>query len=240
MERESVLQRKERIRQLVWERMRRAGAGRFPFGSGRIPNFDGAEHAAAVLSELREWSQARVLKCNPDYAQAPVRKRALREGKVVYMAVPRLQGEKPFLELDPELLKGQEAEAATITGAARLGRPVRPEEMRPIDLVVCGAVAVRVDGARLGKGGGYSDLEYAVVRGLGLVAAETPVVTTVHPLQVVEEDFPMLRHDVVLSHYATPEGITVCTRRFEAPPGVHEDLLDEAKRAAIPVLNRKR
>jgi 5-formyltetrahydrofolate cyclo-ligase len=238
MESREVLAAKERVRRLVWERLQEARASRFPFGTGRIPNFAGAEAAAAKLATLPEWRSAGVLKCNPDAAQMPVRRRALREGKLVYVAVPRLQGDKPFLELDPSRLDGAIAEAATIRGALRLGRPAAPEEMRPIDLVVCGAVAVRADGARLGKGGGYSDLEYAVVRNLGLVDASTPVVTTVHPLQVVEDDFPMLKHDIVLSHFATPEGVTACGSALPPPPGIHYDLISPEKRAEIAILRR--
>ena len=64
--------------------------------------------------------------------------------------------------------------ASSIKGATQLGRLVHPDEMRPIDLIVCGSVAVNRKGARLGKGGGYSDLEYAVALSLGLISKETP------------------------------------------------------------------
>jgi hypothetical protein len=36
-------------------------------------------------------------------------------------------------------------------------------ELRPIDLVVCGSVAVKRHGERIGKGAGYSDLEVALL-----------------------------------------------------------------------------
>ncbi|UCH21360.1 MAG: hypothetical protein JSU83_23150 [Deltaproteobacteria bacterium] len=39
----------------------------------------------------------------------------------------------------------------------------------------------------MGKGGGYSDLEYALVKEAGLIKNDTPIVTTVHALQVVED-----------------------------------------------------
>ena len=50
------------------------------------------------------WAAARVLKANPNKAQRPVRARALTEGKVLLMAVPRLADELPFYLLDPEYL----------------------------------------------------------------------------------------------------------------------------------------
>jgi 5-formyltetrahydrofolate cyclo-ligase len=218
----------------VWE----AGAGRFPYGSGRIPNFAGAPRAAERLAELPEWQRARVLKCNPDYAQMPVRKLALRQGKLIYMAVPRLQGVKPFIELDPARLKGKESQAATIAGAEKLGRRVSPEEIQPIDAVICGSVAVGRDGSRLGKGGGFSDLELAIVAALGLVNEQTPVMTTVHDLQVLDETIPMLPHDIVLTHFATPEEVVACGRRERQHLSLQPELLNQEQRASIPLLRR--
>jgi 5-formyltetrahydrofolate cyclo-ligase len=235
---------KARLRRLVWQRLEAAGAARFPHGSGRIPNFEGATPAAQRLATLPEWQNARVLKCNPDYAQAPLRKLALRQGKLVYMAVPRLHGDKPFIVLDPAILGRNPARAATIAGAEKLGRPVAPEDMQPIDAVICGAVAVRPDGARLGKGGGFSDLELAVVRSLGLVTETTPVMTTVHSIQVLDEPIPMLPHDIALTHFATPDAVYTCLGhpglvegRIGGLPTVQRHLLNEEQRA-IPLLQR--
>ncbi|SRR6266849_405715 len=96
----------------------------------------------------------RRLKCNPDAPQRALRLRALREGKTVFMAVPRLTDERCFLRLDPARLGKRLAQAATIKGAARFGEPVTPEQLGRIDLVVAGSVAVNARGARVGKGGG--------------------------------------------------------------------------------------
>ena len=54
-------------------------------------------------------------------------------------------------------------EAATIKGALQHGRVVAEEELPEIDMVLCGSVAVNLTGARIGKGGGYSDLEYGLL-----------------------------------------------------------------------------
>jgi 5-formyltetrahydrofolate cyclo-ligase len=110
--------------------------------------------------------------------------------------------------------------------------------MRHIDGVVCGAVAVREDGARLGKGGGFSDLEFAIARSLGLIDESTPVMTTVHELQVLTEAIPMLDHDVALTHFATPGRVVECGRRRRQPAGVHAGLLKEEQRTGIPLLAR--
>src|SRR5262245_6441648 len=136
------LRSKQDIRDRVWQVLEEAGVGRFPGTRGRIPNFVGAERAADRLCELNVWNHARVLKCNPDSPQRPVRLRALKAGKIVYMAVPRLRELKCFIELDPSRLGKNMTQASSIEGAFRFGRPVRPQDMRALDLIVCGTVAV--------------------------------------------------------------------------------------------------
>ncbi len=97
---------------------------------------------------------------NPDSPQRAIRQKALAEGKIVYMAVPRLRSDKPFIELDPKKIKCSPFAASSIKGATQYGRPVTLAKVKKIDLVVCGSVAVNRRGARVGKGGGYSDLEF--------------------------------------------------------------------------------
>jgi 5-formyltetrahydrofolate cyclo-ligase len=232
---------KRDIRQQVWESLTQAGVARFPGAQGRIPNFEGAAEAAKRLAELAVWRNARVLKCNPDSPQRPVRERALREGKVVYMAVPRLRDRRCFIELDPERLNHDEfRRAGTIKGAFRLGSLVNFTEMRPVDLVVAGSVAVNRTGARVGKGGGYSDLEYALGRTFGLISPETPVVTTVHPLQIVEEPIPMLEHDIPVDILITPGEVVETGHTLPRPEGIYWHLLPENKIASIPLLQEIR
>ncbi len=230
---------KQEIRERVWQAMREAGVARFPGARGRIPNFTGAELSAQRLDELDVWASAQVLKCNPDLPQRPVRWRALKEGKTVYMAVPRLTSLQCFVELDPEKLGTHGYAASSIKGAFQFGRPVTLDEMRPIDLVVCGSVAVTRSGARLGKGGGYSDLEYALARESGLLEASTPIITTVHPVQMVDH-IPLTPHDIPLDCFITPTDVVFCTEPPPRPRGIHWDELDEEQIASIPVLEKLR
>lgn len=227
---------KDRVRERIWDRLSEAGVTRFPFPiEGRIPNFQGAERAATRLAQLPAWRRARVLKANPDSPQRPVREAALRAGMTVYMAVPRLRHRKCFVELRSKRV-GDPRKASTIRGAFDAGTPVEPEEVRKVDLVVTGSVAVDREGGRVGKGGGYSDLEYALGRAFGFVTEETPVITTVHPLQVVETSLPMTDHDVPLDFVVTPHGTIETSPAHERPSGVQWDLLSQEKRARIPVL----
>ncbi len=214
---------------------------RFPGAEGRIPNFVGAEAAAERLAGRPAWERARHLKCNPDSPQTAVRKRALAAGKTVFMAVPRLRQSKPFIALDPDVLEVKPRQAASIKGAGRYGRPTAIEEMPRIDLIVAGSVAASPDGARLGKGGGYSDLEFALARAAGLVSEETVVATTVHPVQVVGPGtIRMTDHDVPLDLIVTPDEVIETERAFERPSGILWDELEPEKLESIPVLQALR
>ena len=229
---------KQQLREQVWAALRAGGAARFPGAEGRIPNFVGAEAAADRLARLPEWKKAAALKVNPDAPQLPVRRRALLEGKRVFMAVPRLTEEHCFLELNPERLGGKVSKAATIAGAGMLGRPVRFDQVPALDLIVCGSVAVNRRGERVGKGGGYSDLEFGLLRQAGVVGLRTPVVTTVHPLQIVEEEIEMLPHDIPLDWVVTPDAVVRCEKHHPKPRGVYWDFLTPDKIAAIPILRQ--
>jgi 5-formyltetrahydrofolate cyclo-ligase len=146
---------KQQVRDRIWALLERDGAAKPPGRvAGKIPNFVGAEAAADRLAALPAWEAARVVKANPDKAQRAVRARALTEGKMLYMAVPRLADELPFYLLDPEHLSMSPWEAAAKEGAAKAGRKVAARELPSVDLVVCGSVAVNRQGARIGKGGG--------------------------------------------------------------------------------------
>src|SRR5262245_45630071 len=229
---------KQAIRERVWSLLTARGAARFPGAVGRIPNFVGAEAAARRLVDSPAWREARVVKCNPDAPQLPVRVLALRQGKRLFMAVPRLRQERCFLELDPRRLAGRERAAASIRGAALFGQPTLPKDIPRIDLIVAGSVAVDRRGARLGKGGGFSALEFALLTELELVGPWTTVATTVHPLQIARAPIPMLAHDIPLDLIVTPDGAIACPRRHERPAGLLWNVLSEEKIAEIPVLAR--
>jgi 5-formyltetrahydrofolate cyclo-ligase len=94
---------------------------------------------------------------------------------------------------------------------------------------------VRFPGAQVGKGGGFSDLEFALLAEAGLIGRDTVVATTVHPLQVLDEALPETDHDFRLDLIVAGEEITTC-RRIRRPPGILWEHLDAAKVAAVPAL----
>ena len=235
-----VLAAKAALREQVWAAMAVPGIRRFPAPDGRIPNFVGAEAAAGQLAETEAWRAARTLKANPDSPQLPVRRRALEDGMTVFMAVPRLADPHPFFRLDPDHLVDPPRTAASIAGASRSAQRVAVEELDPVDLVLTGCVAVGRDGARLGKGGGFSDLELALAAAAGLVDLQTRVVTTVHPIQVVDRGaIPTTPHDIHVDLIATADGVITCARpRGHRLPSLDWDQLTDDKIAAIPLLAR--
>lgn len=240
---------KQTLREIVWDALEERGVARFPFPPhGRIPNFAGADDACTRLTETPEWRAADTLKCNPDAPQLPVRRAALRAGKTVYVAQPRLRDPDPFLRLDPAEVPDID-DATTVSGVSKHGTPVGPEDVPHVDLVVSGSVAVTTDGARVGKGEGYSDLEWAMLRELDAVSDETTVATTVHELQVVDgpesavssdtpdDDLPAPdAHDVPLDLVVTPERVVRTETPYDRPTGVDWDALDDERLAEIPVL----
>ena len=228
-----VFDSKGQARQWVWDALVECRIARFPFPPhGRIPNFAGAAQAAARLFEEQPWRDARAIKVNPDSPQRHVREQALARGTRVYVPTPRLAG--GFQLLDPERIPpDKRREAATLKSMAAWAVPVALEEMPALDAIVTGCVAVTIGGQRCGKGAGYSDLEYAILRELG--AQPVPIATTVADLQVVG-DFPVASNDIPLAVICTP----TCTIRVADPPpapeGVEWERLDERDLEAMPVL----
>src|SRR2546423_2288473 len=237
-ERAEIDNAKAALRAKVWKALTKAKAARFPGAEGRIPNFVGAEAAAQLLQSLDEWTAAAVVKANPDAPQWPVRERVLADGKILYMAVPRLAGDKPFYLLDGEELEETPRRSSSIKGAARVAQTVSLHAVEPIDIVVTGCVAVGPDGARLGKGGGYSDLEFALLSQAAVIGPETLVVTTAHPIQVQDAgDVPTAPHDLWVDVIVTPDEVIRCARDGGRPGGrMRWEQLSDAQLAAIPVL----
>jgi 5-formyltetrahydrofolate cyclo-ligase len=238
--RELIMRNKDTIREAVWTALEQARVVRTKSVHDKIPHFRGAEEAAERVFNLDVWQRANVVKSNPDKAQRPLRQRALEEGKVLYMAVPRLKDERCFVELDPAKLKATPAKASTISGAFRYGRPVYVEEMQPVDLVISGSVAVNREGVRIGKGGGFADLEYGLAAAAGIVRPDVPVISTVHPMQLLDEPLPITHHDVPLDYVVTPDETIRCNGNLPHPRGIYWEDLDEAKIGEIPLLRKLR
>ena len=234
---------KDHLRTSIWSAMQESGVGVGKIWDS-IPNFVGAEAAAEKLSQLPIWKEASVIKSNPDTPQIPVRYRALRDGKLLYMPVPQLAKAFPFVLLDPVKLAEAGvpfADVARKEGALKYGQPVRFSEMRPMDILVVGCVAVGYDGGRTGKGGGFADLELGIFREMGLIPSHANLVTTVHDLQIVDDaSLTLQTHDSPLDWLVTPTRAVETHTSYPQPTGVYWDDILPEQYEAIPFLKTLR
>lgn len=237
MSSEQKMSEKQRIRLLVWNKLEESGVATFPKPIfGRIPNFIGASRAADLLCSHKIYRDAKVVKVSPDSPQKSVRMKCLMDGKLLIMPTPRIR--EGFLIIDPRNVpKNKIKFASTIKGSYVFGKKAEPEYLPKIDLIVVGSVAVTMDGWRLGKGEGYSEIEYAMLRMFNKINEETPITTTVHELQIVEY-IPYERFDVPVDYIFTNNRVIEISSRKPRPSGIIWSLLSGRKLKEIPLLER--
>ncbi|MTH53593.1 5-formyltetrahydrofolate cyclo-ligase [Bacillus mangrovi] len=228
------MKNKREIREKVWDVLTEEKAGRFPFPlKGRIPNFKGAEKAAAFVTGMEEYKKAKTVKVNPDAPQLPLRAQVLKDGKTLLVPTPRLKA--GFIMVKPEWVPaGEERRAASLSHINKYGKVLALTEMPTIDLIIVGSVAMTEDGRRLGKGEGYADREYAIIRELGNPAV--PVITTVNSLQLVEDDIPVEEFDLTADWIATEKGLLKTNSAVPKPEGIVWSRVTEEEYEAMPVL----
>jgi 5-formyltetrahydrofolate cyclo-ligase len=186
---------------------------------------------------------AALIKCNPDPPQIPVRLRALYDGKLLFSPVPYLTKGFPYLRIDPDKLaaKGVDFETAAAQGFMEHGEPIGFQDMPRLDFCVVGCVAVTRRGGRTGKGTGFADLEQGVFRELELVSPATPIATTVHSSQVVDDsEVVMESHDSALNFIATELELIATQTPYPQPKGVDWDKIRPNQFADIPFLGALR
>jgi len=234
---------KDAVRGAVWDALDDGGMAMGPTWS-HIPNFIGADMAAWRLAQTDAWKRAKVVKCNPDPPQIPIRLRALYEGKMLYAPVPYLTKTFPYLRIDPAKLKEKGVSfelAATSEGYLMHGERIGFEDVEPIDFAVVGSVAVSRQGGRTGKGAGFADLETGIFRELGIIWPETPMATTVHSSQLVPDDKVfMMAHDSPLDFVATEAELIVTGNTAPRPAGVAWDFVQDDQFEQIPFLRALR
>lgn len=199
-----VSKEKENLRNQIWDLIKENGISKRPQGDyGRIPDFKGAKIAAERLSRTIEWANSEIIFCSPDSAQKHVRELALKHNKDLIMATPKI--EQGYLLIKGEFMENSEEKiASTIKGAFKYGKQI--SKIPKVDMVVEGSVAVDMNGNRLGKGGGYADKEISELINQKSVNTQTPIVTTIHPLQIVNK-VPLEIHDQKINMIVTPSEV---------------------------------
>lgn len=225
---------KDEIRQNKWQRLEDEKLGGLPFPlKNRIPNFKGAAAAAELVSQMDIYKSAEVVKINPDAPQLPLRARVIKDGKTLLVPTPRLKA--GFIMLKREWVPaGEERKAVSLKNIRQYGKEITLSELPKVDLFVAGSVAVHKDGRRIGKGEGYSDREYAIMRELG--NPDMPVISTIHSIQVTDEDFKVDTYDLPVDYIVTEEGIIETDTPYQKPDGIQWDLVTEDEKKEMPVL----
>lgn len=234
---------KHTYRVKVWKHLEHSGLAMFPRPVyNRIPNFKGAQEAAAKLAELDVFKNATHINVNPDKPQEPVRMLCLESNKTLYVPVPRLS--KAFLNRI-ELPEGETRassirKAVSRNGMDTYGKPLALGEDVTLDLFVMGSVAVSKDGYRIGKGKGYGDLEFGLLKHVEAIQPSTLVVTIVHDCQVYDTLPSDLfgPHDVPIDIIVTPTQVIHTQHKLRRPPGLIWNLLSFRRVSLMPVLGQ--
>ena len=226
---------KEAIRNQIWTIMEKKNIARFPRPVyNRIPNFIGAEEAANRLISIEFFQKSRVIKVNPDAPQRSVRQILLEKRKLLLMPTPKLKS--GFLILQPSNIMDKDLHyASSIRGSFKYGMKTKLSEIPKVDSVVVGSVAVSTTGSRIGKGGGYGDLEYAILSELNLINESVPVATTVHDIQIIS-DIPVEKHDVPVDYIVTPNRVIITKTTHPKPKGVVWNHISSKMLDEIPLL----
>jgi 5-formyltetrahydrofolate cyclo-ligase len=224
----------EKIRRMVWDHLVEVARpdSRFDLDiSSFVPDFDGSEKCAEAVRALDGYTQAATVFITPDNSLETLRSRALGDGKTVI--VPTYGLRRGFVQLDGQAIPlASHPTAATLDGMERHGRRLSLADLRqaaPVGLVVTGAVAVTVQGLHVGSGTGYFDLEWGLLRHLGLATPQTRVAAVVHPCQIVDAPIRPAPHDAVVDTIVTPDSVTACQPRLPKPDGLFWDELRAAR-----------
>eukprot|EP00210_Caulerpa_lentillifera_P003835 g3663.t1 len=231
------------VRCHIWGLMERQNIARSPRPvQNRIPNFENSDTAAIALSELSVFKAAKMIKISPDQSLKKVREIALIQGKHLYVVKPGMKSGL-FSLLKPESIsKKKLSDVVSIAAMNRLGTPVSLDDKIKIDLIIVGSVAVDLEtGGRIGKGEGYSDLEYGILRTIGAITAKTKVITIVHDVQVLK-----MTNATHLSDYDVPVDVIVTPTRviYTSPSkpkptkGIFWNLLNPRQLERIEVLKK--
>jgi 5-formyltetrahydrofolate cyclo-ligase len=216
---------KSDIREEIWDQMKATGLS--PAPQGTIPTFPDQNKAAERMRRLEIYQRAKTVMVPPDQAQLQVRINAVMDGKRLVMATPGLRD--GFYLLHKSEIKAREWKDATrSSGVRRFGKKLATthREIGTVDLMATGAVAVGLQGERIGKGSGYFDLEYMILREIGSVDETTPICALVDDCQVVEE-VPIEEKDVAVDFICTPTRIITTKRSLSRPTKIPWGPLNE-------------
>jgi len=187
---------KEEVREYVWKKIE--PICRFPPPYGRIPNFKGAERACEKIRELEEYWESDCVFSAPDSVLLRLREIVLEDGKTLLAALPGIKG---FVVLNQRV-------KPTIENL-KLAKKADFKFLRQkVGVFAQGCVAVDLKGNRIGKGSGFGDREYEILKKEGVLKENAVFVVIAHEMQVFSDlSHLMKEHDVRADVILTPEKI---------------------------------
>ncbi len=206
-----MFESKEEVRRFVWRRIEAFALPPFPV-TGRIPNFRGSKRACERIRELERYGKSKTVFSAPDSPLLTARKIVLDDGKNLLVVKPKMTG---FLLLKGEDFEKPSTKDVTIRGMIGNGIPLGEDDLARlgrVELFIQGCVAIDVKGNRIGKGSGYGDKEYWILKKYGLVK-DCLYVVVAHEVQVFDDlSHLMGEHDVKVNVILTPKKIIECER----------------------------
>ncbi|OCK77165.1 nagb/rpia/CoA transferase-like protein [Lepidopterella palustris CBS 459.81] len=225
--------------------------------SSFIPDFQGSPLATERLVALPCYKAAQVVFITPDNCLEGLRLHALRAGKKVLVTTYAIR--RGFVLLEPDVIErggGRFEVAAMLDGMEKpeIGRYVSLAELRAegvkVGLCVTGTGAVSMRGVRFGKGHGFFDLEWGMLRRVGVVEGKTVVVAVVHGCQIVDEagegmglglgEMRPEEWDTVCDFIVTPERVVEVEGVVKPDCGILWERLEEGMLESIPPLRELR
>ena len=173
---------KKEVRNNIWKKIEPFADFPFPV-RGRIPNFKGASRACSRIRELEAYIKCDAVFSAPDSPLRKAREIVLEDGKWLIAAKPHLKGLIILKDGDAKRL-------SSLTAMLRYGKDVTLRELRELGLsagvFLQGCVAVDLEGNRIGKGSGYGDREFWMLKESGLLDKDYVYAVVCHPVQIVD------------------------------------------------------
>lgn len=184
------------MRQYVWKKIEPFCD--FPRPYGRIPNFRGAKKACEKIRELEEYRNTDLVFSAPDSVLLRLREIVLEDGKTLLAVLPRMEG---FVVLKEKVKPTIEK--------LKLGKVANFNELkRKVGIFSQGCVAVDLHGNRIGKGTGFGDKEFEILKKEEVLADKALFVVVAHDLQVFSDlSYLSEAHDVKADVILTPTKI---------------------------------
>lgn len=187
---------KEEVREYVWKKIEPFCG--FPPPYGRIPNFRNARQACEKIRELEEYWRSECVFSAPDSVLLRLREIVLEDGKTLLAALPRMS--------DFVILRGKTK--PTIEALKRAERANLSELRGKVGIFAQGCVAVDLKGNRIGKGSGYGDREYELLKKKGVLREDAVFVVVAHSVQIFSDLSGLMQeHDARADVILTPEKI---------------------------------